>query len=287
MVIADFLCELAGNLPHEGGLCAATLKRYAGELYSALRLVGHPIERDELFFALEEVKRGLLNRPDKRKPAVPKSDVVYDLKLVTEYWDNQPANNQLPLDVLRLKAVSLLMIAGLARPSDLARLDLDSLQNKGSSLWIWVWRAKNSGAGYSAPMVIAKLPDSQASHCPYRALLAYLEEVAPLRHANPSGSLSATPVFISSQRPYGGLSADRVSVLVRDLLRSLGIDASTYSIRKRATTSALEAGVAPANVQAGGRWRSMDTMWKHYVRPSDPASAGVAAISGNKRSRRR
>jgi len=257
------------------------LKKKVGELYSIFRSLGRPIEHDSLFFALEEVKKGLLSHPDKRKPSIPASDRPYDLGRITSYWDSLPSNLDLPLEDLRLKAIVLVMIAGLARPSDLARLDLDSLRDTGTDLWLWVWRAKNSGSGYSAPMVLRKLPAGEALHCPVRALKCYLDRTALLRPATPPPE-SVRPVFIVSHRPFTGLSPDRISVLVRDFLRTLGVDASTYSIRKRATTAALEAGVAPSTVQAGGRWKNIDTMWSHYVRPADPAAAGAAAIQGGR-----
>ena len=217
------------------------------------------------------VLRGLYNRPDL---SLPKEESWEGDKL-TGYWDNQPNNESLELDVLRDKVISLMMYFGLARPSDLARLDVRTLSISKDSLSIRVFRAKNSGAGYSPPIVIPFLTGkAKKRHCAARALQEYLERTEEFR--TPFGEHGVIPVFLNLrvQKP---LSAGRISVLARNLLHNqLGLVVRAYSIRSNATSAAVAAGVDPVVVQKHGRWRSATVMANHYLNQLDTSTVPLA-----------
>ena len=131
-----------------------------------------------------------------------------------------------------------------------------------------IWLAKNSGPGFSEPMVLPRLPRDRAQVCPARTLLAYLEATKESRAQLTTAGVFK-PVFLSTSPPIKGLSAARISVLVRDVLRELGLPVRTYAVRKKATTEALEKGFSIHTVAKGGRWKSLDVLQNHYNRTRD------------------
>jgi hypothetical protein len=208
---------------------------------------------------------GIGQKPSRSLPA--DEDVDWSISTLTNYWATRPTA-ELGLAELRDKALCLLMVAGIARPSDLARLDLSTLRaTPKGGVSIRVWMAKNSGPGFSEPMVLPLLPPDSAAVCPTRVLRAYIR--ATTAHRPKPAPPGFCPVFLSLQQPYHGLSPARISVEVKKVLRQLKIPVRTYSVRKKATTEALENGFGICTVAKGGRWKSLDVLQNHYNKTRD------------------
>jgi len=277
-VVANYLVVLAGPPPHEGGLAGETIKRYSADLLAARSLCGRQDTLDPLWKYFQLVRDGLVARPDKRPPRHNQSDQVWDTSLLTTWWQSQGPNAAMTTSLLRAKALSLVMLACQARPSDLERLDCDTLKEEEHRLVVYVWRAKNGGSGYQhEPFAVPLLSEGDSSICPGRALRDYVARMAP-HSVQTTDSSSVRPVFLSLARPFKGLTADRISAIIRGVLENAGAPKSTYSIRKQATTLALDRGLPEHLVQANGRWARRETMHAHYVRPTDASVVGRSIL---------
>lgn len=271
---ANFLAHCAGELPHKGGLKSSSIKAIYSRLKGEFAARGVILGETPWASVLNDVYRGLLARPDATIPREEK----WDLQTLFQHWRSQDSNAALSVSELRLKATTLAMARGLARPSDLARLDRRTLQTSTTEVKIRAFLAKNSGSTYSEPLVFSFLPARDRQICPASALLAYLsrtQEIA-VQHVDEHG---VVPVFLSSNKPYGPLSDERISSAAKPLLRRLGINHRVYSIRNNATTTAVEAGVPLVTIQKHGRWRSAEVMQKHYIRSLSTAEVSKSIFS--------
>lgn len=272
--VANFLAHCAGKPPHKGGLKRSSIKAIYSRLKGGFAARGVNLSEVPWAPVLNDVYKGLLARPDATIPREEK----WDLQILFQHWRSQAPNASLSLADLRLKATTLAMAGGLARPSDLARLDRRTLQTSSSEVRIRAFLAKNSGSSYSEPLVFSFLPTTDKQICPATTLLAYLSRTqgAATPQEDENGIV---PVFLSTNRPYGPLSDERISSAAKPLLRRLGINHRVYSIRNNATTTAVEAGVPLVTVQKHGRWRSAEVMQKHYIRSLNTAEVSQSIFS--------
>ena len=268
---ANFLAHCAGDLPHEGGLKSSSVKAMFSRLRSEFAARGVILRSCPWWNTLQEVYKGLLARPDATLPAEEK----WDLQRLFRYWRARGDNNSLSLPELRLKAASLAMAAGLARPSDLARLDRRTMETSTTELRVRAFLAKNSGSTFSEPIVLSFLPTRDSKCCPASALVEYISRT---QHLVQQSAYGVMPVFLSSNKPFDALSDERISSMVKPLLREIGISFRVYSIRNNATTSAVEAGVPLVSIQKHGRWRSAQVMEKHYIRSLDTAAVSESIV---------
>lgn len=274
-LIASWLARITNTRDLKG----ETAKRYYGHVMSALRIAGSDVGTHRDNARLRVVVQGITQKPSRD---LPKDDEVHwSTTSLTAFWATRPTAS-LDLAELRDKTICLLMVAGIARPSDLARLDITTLRTtpKGG-VSLRVWQAKNSGPKYSDPIILPKLTQTQAEICPTRTLKAYIEASARFRPRVSSNTFS--PVFIALVAPYNGLSAARISVEVKKTLRQLGIPVSTYSVRRKTTTEALERGFSIHTVAKAGRWRSLDVLQNHYNRTRDTEELTTSLLTGHRK----
>lgn len=267
--MANFLAEAAGPLPHEGGLKSESIRVLASTLKMALKDRGIALESLPDSNVLDEVLDGLRNRPDRTAPR----EERWDTDRLIEFWEGEPDNDELSLERLRAKTISLLMLLGLARPSDLERLDAETFSASREAVSVRSFTSKNSGNSYDDPIVLPFLPQKQRRSCGARALKAYMEATADARVDSALSSVGVRPVFLHLSKPEA-LSAERISKVAKGVLTEIGVPFRTYSTRSNAATRAIERGVDPVVVQKAGRWRSSETMNKFYVRGL--STSGVA-----------
>jgi integrase len=242
------------------------VRAYAANLKAARRDVGRPLDKELDHELFESVVTALISRPDK-SVSVTERDEEWDLPQLLAAWDEAGPNETLSLEILREKAISLTMAAGIARPSDVARLDLDTLEMGRDTLSVRVFKGKTTKGGYSPPIVLPFLKRKR-HRCAAAALRAYLNRTRGWRgEVEYDASIDPNPLFISLGRPFTALQSTTISSIVRRVLGRCDIRSRPYSVRNRAATAALDAGHPAHVVQRAGRWASQGTLDRHYARP--------------------
>lgn len=274
VTVANWLAESAGPLPSDGGLKASTLKVYLTAILSTRRALGTALESNpRAFHFLLMVRQGLINRTDTTgSPA--DADEDWEIPQLFDFWVTQPDNGELTILQLRDKTLSLCLAVGIARPSDLARLDLRTLKRGEKQVSIKILQGKTNKGGYSKPLVLPFLEDPK--HCAATALLTYVSRTEVARGTIDVAHHERIPVFLAGRGQPRRLSSKRISTAVKGILRKCGIQSRAYSVRNRATTHALDAGVPAHIVQKAGRWATAATMDKHYTRPADISAVGLS-----------
>jgi integrase len=161
---------------------------------------------------------------------------------------------------LRDRALLLIGFAGALRRSELVALDVEDLALCEEGLVLTIRRGKTDQRGYGRKVGIHHGKDERT--CPVRALGEWLE----------AAGITSGPIFRAvdrSDRVGGGRLSDRaVALVVKRCVDELGFDArqfSGHSLRAGLTTSAIQAGVDPLDVQRHTGHASLE-MLRRYIR---------------------
>ena len=173
---------------------------------------------------------------------------------------------------IRSIAVILIRIAMIGRTTDVSNIK-DFKWTRPSStfpdgvLWILTRRKQRTYRWFPI------LPAEDSAVCPVRAYLWYV------KYSRLSSSWSSRPthgthgeylsVWRHQKAPHGGLSLDRLSNIVKDLLRECGVDTSVWTaatVRGATASTALAHGIPAAAVMDAGDWTSSIVFNAYYNR---------------------
>ena len=227
-------------------------------------------------------------RTTKPRQATP----VADVSMLVTYPKDLGSTEELPINELRQKAITLLSITAFCRPSDLAcvarpsvlpdtargttnlsvcsRFRMDSIKwiDEGAELVFFGSKADKGMPGNTVLIERASDPD----FCPITTLKAYINATATARL-----SVDDQPVFITLKKPYKGLSSSAIAQILSQVLKDSGQQqgVTARSIRPTGARKAIEQGVEATVVQRRGRWKSSDVFHRHYAGVTGPATDAV------------
>lgn len=269
-VLADFLvlkCS-SSNRPHSLLRCITAA---ISALYEITE-ISNPVH-DPLISRLSQaiIKSGT------RAPMARSS--VMNVAAFVRLFESWPDNSGLSLKRLRLKVISLLAIALMLRPSDIA--PLAESYNAGSgvvslvmmttdqlvfspdgALQVTFWGIKNdtqrTGFQVSLP------PGTNPKADPVAALRAYLDRTTDYRCP------VTKPVLLTLVRPYTAITASTVSHILQDAIHlaepfGLAPGHTPKDFRPTGATRAVELGFDTDDVQRLGRWKTRSVFLEHYV----------------------
>ena len=208
--------------------------------------------------------------PAQRTPVMP----------VTPFFQlfNSWNTSGLSIKLLRLRAITLLALCLMARPSDLApkgvhfdpvtmsarQMDLSidqvSFHNDGS-MTITFFGIKNdhdrSGFEVRLPGVDNPKVD------PVRCLKVYIERTTDIRTKHGSKA-----IFIQLCSPFQGIGSNTISKILEEAIALAGLSGFTArSFRPTGATAAMAAGVHEQTAMQIGRWKSCEIFRDRYVYP--------------------
>ncbi len=174
--------------------------------------------------------------------------------------------NQLSLEQLRMKAVTLFALTTMLRPLDIAprsglifrRSAISSDEEGGLVIYFHGTKNDSDRDGFR----ILLRPASDTDICPVATLLQYMTRT--VLQAKGCGG----PVFVSLRPPFTPLSTTTISHILNSVIILAELDHRVFSaknFRPTGASTAVTHGMDPAQVQALGRWKSPDTFLKHYV----------------------
>ena len=217
---------------------------------------------------------------------------VADVSMLVTYLKDLGSTEELPINELRQKAITLLSVTAFCRPSDLAcvarpsvlpdtargttnlsvcsRFRMDSIKwiDEGAELVFFGSKADKGMSGNTVLIERASDPDI----CPITTLKAYINATATARL-----SVDDQPVFITLKKPYKGLSSSAIAQILSQVLKDSGQQqgVTARSIRPTGARKAIDQGVEATVVQRRGRWKSSDAFHRHYAGVTGPATDAV------------
>ena len=261
--VADFMCSLAklSTCPK------ALLNTTSAALSQLYRALGVPLPvNEDIYKLLTGITKAETMQPMMQSEVMPRKPFITMFK----EWG---VNERLLTADLWLKAVTLLALTIMLRPSDIAPRSVHILQQgivnsnvfthdkvffmeQGMVLYLHSVKNDYSRDGFRVCVNLASDPVI----CPVRTLEDYLERTSG---AGPKG-----PVFVSLKDVYKPVTVTVISGILNKAIKLAGLDSKVYSaknFRPTSATAAVELGLEPDQVGAIGRWHWQETFEHHYV----------------------
>lgn len=190
-------------------------------------------------------------------------------------------NENLNIKFLRMKTVTLLALALMLRPSDIAPhaemfdaddnicdavvLSLDQIKFDGNGVKIRFFGIKNDTSRDGFEVTLQEATCKKLD--PVGALKCYIDKTAVHRKAG-------GPVFIGLNKPYKHLSSNAISNILKDAINEAGLGGQGYSakcFRPTGATLGVQSGCDPNVVRQLGRWKTESVFYSHYVHCNAPS----------------
>ena len=186
---------------------------------------------------------------------------VMPVKPFTDLFQNWGSNESLSIQKLRQKAITLLALSALCRPSDIAPVSVfkrKQIEFTEKGMNITLFGIKNDSRREGFKIFVSRSTDVVSD--PVSTLLCYINRTD---HCAPSPN---DPVFVTVSAPYTQLSAQSVSSALATSIKEAGLPPSytPRCFRVTGAQTAISKGVSSQAVKQLGRWQSEEVMWKHY-----------------------
>lgn len=271
-VLASYMCSVADRSTRPESQLKCILAS-VGHYYAACDKI-NPVDQDIMHLMSALIKSGT-HVPARRTKVMP----CEPFHVLFESW---PENDQLSTAQLRQKAVTLLALTTMSRPSDLAPLarvfnpeacgseslvfSTDKLIfNSDGSLTIIFFGTKNDSdrSGFEVRIPAGGSPKTD----PVSTLRCYIETTSNIRTHSPS------PVFLTLKKPHRAVSNANISDILRQSIKDAGLQGQGFtarSFRPTGATAAVKAQVNPSTVRQIGRWKNDTVFYERYVYPIAP-----------------
>ena len=270
-VLADFLCVTADSSDRPESVLKVTSA--AISCYYHGKGMKSPMDCIELRTLVSALIKSGTKRPAGRTPIMP-AEVFSDL------FRSWPDNEALDTAKLRLKAVTLLALSLMTRPSDLApkatifdaetgtkeplvfaRNQVTFHEDGSATFRFFGIKNDHSRTGFEV-----RIPGSLDPKVdPIRTLSFYFEKTGPLVGGSPTA-----PVFISLRPPYKGITGATIANVLGEAIKAAGLSGrgfSAKSFRPTGATAAVKSGAKPETVMQIGRWKTDTVFRERYVYP--------------------
>jgi len=251
-----------------------------GHLYDALA-IPNPMCQVEISHLKSAIIKSGTTRAMSRSKTIP-------IQPFMNLFRSLPGNQDLDVELLRLKCISLLALCAMLRPSDIApkaviyqhdnsiqnvHLNVSDIVFVQDSMTITFHGIKNDA--HRRGFIVTVPMATEGKLCPVLALRSYIDRTAVYRKG-PEG-----PVFLTLQKPFRAITASTVSVILTQALKMAGLTGYLpKDFRPTGATAAVDAGFPDQSVMKVGRWKNQEVFREHYVHSKVPRDLTDKIISG-------
>ncbi len=257
-VLANYVCFLATQSARPQSLLRtfSAAFRAFGQASGSGRALS-----EDVFKVIDGLIKTRTMKPLKRTEIMP---VAPFLQLFRDWVEN----SSLTLLDLRTKAVTLLSLCAMLRPSDIAirsgyvfkRSMVRTLPD--GHLEIYLHGIKNDYKRDGFRLVLPCASDAQV--CPVLALTVYMARTAIQSRVKTGDG----PVFMTIKPPFKALCAGEIGHILSMAIEAAGLCSIQFkpkNFRPTGATNAIDFGAKPDQVQSLGHWMNRETFLKHYV----------------------
>lgn len=272
-VLAGFLCQVADSSEKPASQIKSTMAALTC-LYKAMGL-SNPWDQYELKQLTVGLVKSGTSAPSLRTKIMPVTPF-------TQLFRSWPDNNDICIKKLRLKAITLLALTAMTRPSDLAPkgvkynakdhsiepliLSTDQVRfNSDGSLTLVFFGIKNDKDRKGFEVKIPSASDSKLD--PVDCLKVYLRRTELVR-PKPS-----SPLFIGLVSPFQALKSVSIANILDEAIRLAGLQGQGFtarSFRPTAASAAVQLACKPETAMQLGRWNTKEVFFNRYVYPLAP-----------------
>ena len=215
----------------------------------------------------------------KLRPKKPKYDIVWDPNIVLRYLSNLFPNQNLSLELLTKKLVTLLALVTAHRFQTLSLINIYNITVNDDNIDIKIPEMiKTSGPNKLQPNLILPFFKDNMSICPAKTLLCYLDCTKIIRQ-------ECSTLIITLKKPYHAASTASISRWIKQVLNDSGLDTTKFtahSTRHASTSKASKGGINIEVIRKTAGWTNRSsTFARFYNRPivSDPNAFAQAVCS--------
>lgn len=199
------------------------------------------------------------------RPPLPRYNITWDTSIVLDFLGNWYPNDDMSLEVLSKKLITLLALSTAHRAQTFSKIQIENIEIYSDKVIIKIPDLiKTSRMGALQPILILPIFMDRLEVCPAKCLIAYLDKTRTIRN-NING------LFISFRKPYKLVTTQTLSRWIKDVLYQSGIDVSIFSAhstRHAAVSAAHRLGVSLDTIRKTAGWSgSSSTFFKYYNRP--------------------
>ncbi|XP_024888222.1 uncharacterized protein LOC112465081 [Temnothorax curvispinosus] len=218
--------------------------------------------------------KGFFKGVAKLKPPRAKYDCTWDPKIVLEYLGKLNSNDDLTLDELSKKLVTLLALVTSHRMQTLTLIDIRNIMQNEDKYEIKISEnIKISKPGKVQPNLIIPVFESNSSICPAIALTTYLKRTKALRGGK-------NKLFVAIKKPHKAVGSQTLSRWIKSVLNNSGLDTSkfsAYSTRHASTSATERSGInVDLILKAAGWTKKSKSFARFYNRPVIPDNKSYA-----------
>ena len=280
----EFLCVIADSSDKPKSQLNCTMAA-ASKLYKALNLPN---------VTMMDTVKGFVTALVKSQTSQPRlRSSVMPVSAFTQLFSAWPDNEELAIGKLRMKALALLALTLMLRPSDVApkAVKFDPVSHSATTIVFSVNHiCFNDDGSLSATFFgikndtdqsgsEVKLPPTKVKRLdPVGTLRCYVERTAAIRSQS-----SDNAVFLPLQAPFHAIKASTISTILVDAIKEAGLEGQGYSAksyRPTGATLAIGSGQSPEIVMKVGRWKTASVFYGHYVHTQTPATFTEAILQG-------
>nr|XP_012236001.1 PREDICTED: uncharacterized protein LOC105680119 [Linepithema humile] len=185
------------------------------------------------------------------KPQRPRYDYMWDPAPVISHLASLYPHEDLSLEAISLKLVTLLALTTAQRLQTLAAIQLPNVSFSDSLIIRIPARLKTSGIGRSQPLLFFKPFVDKPELCIFSLIRFYLTITGNLRQSG------CDSLFISFRAPYNAVSAQTLGRWVKAELHAAGVDItlfSAHSTRHASTSLAANRGISIEEIRRTAGW---------------------------------
>lgn len=197
------------------------------------------------------------------KPPKPKYDVTWDVNLVLDKLSLWHPNEELTLEKLTNKTITLLALSTAQRVQTLSKIKVSNIENFSQRITIKIPDIiKTSRPGFIQPIIHLPVFIEKTAICPATTLLCYIERTSSLRISD--------ELFVGIRKPHKPVGTQTLSRWIKQTLSQCGVDTSMFSAhstRHAASSRAYSLGVSVDTIRKTAGWsRNSTTFAKFYQR---------------------
>ncbi|XP_041975806.1 uncharacterized protein LOC121730731 [Aricia agestis] len=201
----------------------------------------------------------------KLRPSLPRYTFTWDAGVTINYLATLFPNENLTLEQLTKKCVTLLALVTAHRVQTLSKIKLNEIVYCNDKIMIKICDLiKTSRPGMKQPLLYLPYYCERPEICPASTLRAYIDRSKDI--IRPENYL-----FVSFRKPYKNVSPQTLSRWIKITLQDSGIDVSifkSHSTRHAATSMAKKMGINIDNIRQAAGWSgNSSTFARFYDRP--------------------
>ena len=234
----------------------------------------------------------MMNGMFSKRPGIakPKTNHVWDISVLLDYFAKGKRNKDLSLKDLGAKLCCLILLATMRRRIDLSQLDIKNLSwsNNKSECIFHLPRPTKSCSIHTTNnrmedlqnLKLVQIPFTQFSSpsdlkmCPVRCLKEYLKRTAALR-------INHTKLIIISCEPFTPTASATICRWVKDMMERAGIDITkfaTHSVRSASSSKAFVIGISLSSIMRRAGWLCESVFIDHYLREIDSMPKSLPGV---------